>query len=175
MQIESGSSSQEQARMYKEDEHKKQKAKEEEQMKQKAKAEEEEEQKKQKAEEEQEQKKQKAKEEDDDEEEQKKQIAKEEEVGSSASDSDASVGHGGRKSKSGKKCRKVIAVANLIAAKSVLLERERASEEIMEKSIEVAVLKERNAHLKSRLQVESKAHFDKQLTYNNLNDLYDIF
>ena len=64
---------------------------------------------------------------------------------------------------------------NLIATKSVLLERERASEEVMEKAIEVALLNERNAHLKSRLRIESKAHFDKQLTNNNLNYLYDIF
>jgi hypothetical protein len=66
-------------------------------------------------------------------------------------------------------------VANLIATKSVLLERERASEEVMERAIEVALLNERNAQLKSRLRFESKARFDKHLTNNNFNDLYDIF
>ena len=66
-------------------------------------------------------------------------------------------------------------VANLIASKSVLLERERASDEVMERAIEVALLNERNAQLKSRLRGESKAHFDKKLANSNLNYLYDIF
>ena len=65
-------------------------------------------------------------------------------------------------------------VANLIATKSVLLERERASEEVMEQAIQVAILNERNAHLKSRLRTESKEHFDRKLTNNNFNYLYDI-
>ena len=66
-------------------------------------------------------------------------------------------------------------VANLIATKSILLERERASEEVMEKAIEVALLNERNAQLRARLRVESKAHFDKQVISNNFNYLYDVF
>jgi len=75
---------------------------------------------------------------------------------------------------SGSRSRNAL-VANLIATKSVLLERERASEEVMQRAIEVALLNERNAQLKSRLRLESKAHFDRHLINNNLNDLYDIF
>ena len=48
------------------------------------------------------------------------------------------------------------------------------SEELMEKAIEVALLNERNTLLKSRLRVEKKARFDKQLTIDNLSYLYDI-
>ena len=66
-------------------------------------------------------------------------------------------------------------IANLIATKSVLLERERASEEVMERAIEVALLNERNTILKSRLRNEKKACFDKQLTNDNLSYLNDIF
>ncbi len=68
-----------------------------------------------------------------------------------------------------------IRMANLIATNSVLLERDRLSEELLDRAVEVALLKEKNDQLTKRLKYSNKENFDSRLANNNFRCLYEMF